>query len=141
MKKLLISGMLQVLFAMQFVQAATICDAKVGLAEARLNLMLMVMSMDKAEQNELKVEVDAASLVLETAMTAMLDDENKTDDAKLTDLQDTWAKFKKTRETKIIPAVKAGNNAKAVEIATGVQSERMNTMNDLIQALNGDNCN
>ncbi len=140
MKKLLISGIIA-LFAMQLVQAATICDAKVGLAEARLSLMMMVMTTDKAEQDELRVEINTASKVLETAMTAMLKDENKTDDAQLTTLQDTWAKFKSTRETKIIPAIRAGNNDKAIEIATGIQAGRMDTMDNSIQKLNGDNCN
>ncbi len=111
MKKLLISGIIA-LFAMQLVQAATICDAKVGLAEARLNLMMMVMSTDKAEHNALKVDIDTASTALEMAMTAMLKDENKTDDAQLTNLQSTWAAFKNTRETEIIPAVRAGDRNK-----------------------------
>ncbi len=139
MKKLLISGIIAI-FAMQLVQAATICDAKMSLAEARLNLMMMVMSTEKIEQDALKAEIDAASIGLEKAMTAMLKDENKTDDVQLTTLQDTWAAFKNTRETEIVPAIRAGNNDKAIAIATGIQGERMEIMNNVVQALNGDNC-
>ena len=139
MKKLLISGMIA-LFAMQLVQAATICDARVALAEARLNLMMMVVTTDKVEQDGLKVEIDAASVNLELAIDIMLNDENKTDDDQITILKDTWAMFKNTRETEIIPAVRAGNNKKAQAIANGIQAGRMKIMNGVIQALNGDNC-
>jgi hypothetical protein len=139
MKKLLIGGMIA-LFAMQLVQAATICDARVALAEARLNLMMMVVTTDKVEQDGLKVEIDAASVNLELAIDIMLNDENKTDDVQLTLLKDTWAAFKNTRETEIIPAVRAGDNEKAQAIATGIQADRMKIMNSVIQALNGDNC-
>ena len=121
MKKLLISGMIA-LFAMQLVQAATICDAKVALVEARLNLMMMVMSTEKAEHDALKVEIDTASANLESAIAAMLKDENKIDDGQLTTLQDTWTAFKNTREAEIIPTIRAGNNDKAIEIATGIQA-------------------
>jgi predicted amino acid-binding ACT domain protein len=140
MKKFLIGGMIAI-FAMQWVQAATICDVRIALADARFNLMMMVVSTEKAEQEDLKVEIDKASTALEKVIAAMLKDENKTDDAQLTTLQDTWKAFKKTRETEIVPAIYAGDNMKAIEIATGVQAERMNTMDTTIQALNGDNCN
>ncbi len=141
MKKLLISGLIA-FFSMQLAQAAdTICDARIALADARFNLMMMVMSEDKADQDALKVAIDNASTELERVMAAMLKDGNKTDDGQLTTLQDTWVAFKKTRETEIIPAIRAGNNDKAIEIATGIQQERMNTMEGKIQELNGDNCN
>ncbi len=140
MKKLLISGMIA-FFAMQWVQAATICDAKTALVNARLNLMMMVVEMDKAEQDALKKKIDNASIALEKAMTAMLKDENKIDDAQLTTLQETWAQFKNTRETEIVPAVYAGENKKAIGIATGIQAGRMKIMNGVIRDLNGDNCN
>ncbi len=140
MKKLLISGMIA-FFAMQWVQAATICDARIALAEARLNLMMLIVSTDKAEQDDLKVEIDKATIVLEKAIAAMLKDDNKTDDAQLTTLEKTWGEFKNTRETGIIPAVRAGDYDKAFEIALGIQAERMNTMDEKIQELNGDNCN
>ncbi len=45
MKKLLISGIIAISL-MQWVQAETICDARIALADARFNLMMMVMSTD-----------------------------------------------------------------------------------------------
>jgi len=142
MKKFLISGMIVAsLLTIPFAQAeTTICDAKIALADARFNLMMMVFSMDKAEQDTLKIDIDKASIALERSVNTMLKDERKFDDTLLTSFQETWAQFKNTRETKIVPAIRVGNNDKATEIATGIQAERMNTMNGIIQALNGDNC-
>ncbi|HDN26427.1 MAG TPA: hypothetical protein ENG03_04915 [Thioploca sp.] len=140
MKKLLISGIIAISL-MQWVQAETICDARIALADARFNLMMMVMSTDKAEQDALKAEIDNASTELENAFAAMLQDENKTDDAQINKFQKTWAKFKNTRETGIVPAIYAGDDMKAIAIATGIQAKRMTKMTDIIQALNGDNCN
>jgi len=140
MKKLLISGIIAFL-SMQLVQAETICDARISLADARFNLMMMVMSTDKAEQDALKVEIDKASADLERVIAAMLKDENKIDDSQLTILLETWTAFKNTRETEIVPAIYAGDNMKAIGIATGIQAGRMMTMEGIIQALNGDNCN
>lgn len=139
--KQFVIGVIFTIFAMQLVQAASICDAKIALADARLNLMMMVMSTDTAEQDDLKFDIDKASVELERVLKIMLKDENRTDDAQLTTLQKTWAEFKNTRETQIIPAIRAGNNAKAMQIATGIQAKRMKLMNHLIQMLNGDNCN
>ncbi|MCK5718463.1 MAG: hypothetical protein KAH84_00790 [Thiomargarita sp.] len=141
MKKLLLSWILFSIFIMQLAQAETICDSKFALADARFNLMMMVMSTEKAEQDQLKVEIDNASIELERVIEIMLNDENKTDDEQFTILLETWVEFKNTRETEIVPAIYAGNNMKAIEIATGVQAERMAVMNDTVQALNGDNCN
>ena len=139
--KQFVIGVIFTVFTMQLVQAASICDAKIALVDARLNLMMMVISSDKAEQDTLKVDIDKASVELEKVLQIMLNDENRTDDAQLTTLQKTWAKFKNTRETEIIPAIRADNNAKAIRIAIGIQAKRMKIMNHIIQALNGDNCN
>jgi predicted helicase len=139
--KQFIIGVILTFFAMQLVQAAGICDAKLALADARLNLMMMVISNDTEEQDALKIDIDTASMELEKVLKIMLKDENHTDDTQLTTLQKTWIEFKNTRESKIIPAISAGNNAKAMAIATGIQAKRMKLMNHIIQALNGDNCN
>jgi hypothetical protein len=142
MKKLLISGMIATsLFAMQLAQAETICDAKIALADARLNLMMMVISTDQAEQDFLKTGIDKASTALEKVLETLLKDDNKNDDAQLTTFKETWAQFKNTRETEIVPAIRAGDNDNARKIATGIQSKRMKVMNGVIKALDGDDCN
>ncbi|MDM8562570.1 hypothetical protein QUF54_04370 [Candidatus Marithioploca araucensis] len=97
--------------------------------------MMMVISTDQTEQNSSKAEIDKASTELERSL-AML---NQTDDQVIT-LQETWAAFKNTYETEILPAMQVGENDKASEIANGIQAERMKTMNGIFQNINGDNC-
>ncbi len=136
-----IIGIIALLFMMQWAQAGTICNAKSALADARLNLMMMVMSTEKAEQDFLKRAIDKASIVLEKEIDILLKDDNKNDDAQLKIFQSTWHQFKNTRETQIIPAIRAGNHPKALKIAIGVQAKRMKIMNGVIRALDGDDCN
>ncbi len=141
MKKLVIVSMaVASVFTMQSAYSATICDMKTALAAARSNLVDMVASTDKTEQEGLKAKVDAATTDLEAATSAMLSDDNKDDDADLETFKKTWADFKNTRETEIVPAVYAGDNAKAKEIATGIQAERMSVMNGVISSHGGDDC-
>ncbi len=109
--------------------ASISCDTKAYLVDAHLNLMMMIITTDKTEQFSLKLEVDKASADFENAIN------NQS-----TALQELWIAFKNTRETKIIPAIQAGNNDKALKIANGIQTERMNTMNDIIQTLSGASC-
>jgi hypothetical protein len=141
MKKLVITGVaVASMFTMQFAHSATICDMKAALGDARSNLVDMVASTDKAEQEGLKGKVDAATTELEAATSAMLGDDNKDDDADLATFEKTWADFKDTREAEIVPAVYAGDNAKAKEIATGIQAERMSVMNGVLSSHGGDDC-
>ena len=141
MKKLVVAGMaVASIFTMQLAHSATICDMKTALGDARSNLVDMVGSTDKAEQEGLKAKVDAATADLEAATSAMLSDDNKDDDADLATFEKTWADFKNTRETEIVPAIYAGDNAKAKEIATGIQAERMSVMNGIISSHGGDDC-
>lgn len=141
MKKSVIVGMATAsIFLMQFAHSATICDVKSALGDARSNLVDMVASTDKAEQDALKAKVDAATTALESATNGMLGDDNKDDDGKLATFKKTWTDFKNTRETEIVPAIYAGDNAKAKEIATGIQKERMGVMNGVVSALGGDDC-
>jgi len=141
MKKLLIGGMVATsMFAMQLSQAATICDVKTNLNDARSNLVAMVNSNDKAEQTSLRTKVNDATTKLEGAYTAMLGDDNKADDAELGKFKTTWEAFKNTRETEIIPAVEKGDTDTAKKIAQGIQAQRMKTMNGVVEKLGGNDC-
>ncbi len=111
------------------------CEAKTSLGDARFYLMMMVISTDQAEKETLKAEVDKACTELERNL-AML---NQADDQVIS-LQKTWAAFKNTHETEILPAIQVGDNEKASEIANGLQAERMKMMNGIFQDINGDNC-
>jgi len=123
-----------------FEDKAFLCDAKTSLAAIRLNLMILLISTDKTEQEALKVEIDKASTALEkTLVAAILKDEYQSEGGQLMTLQDTWARFKNTYQTEILPAIRAGNNDKASEIAV-IQAENLKTMKGLIQAINENNC-
>jgi len=113
------------------------CDAKTFLADVHLNLMMMAMSTDKTEQEALNIEIDKASTNFEKVLAAIFNDEIYND--QFTALQETWTVFKNTCETEIIPAIRAGDNEKLAEI-NGIQAERMDTMNGIIQVLTEDNC-
>jgi arsenate reductase-like glutaredoxin family protein len=109
-----------------------LCDAKKSLADAHVNLMMMVISTNKAEQEALKRKIDKASTEFEKALA--------TRHEQFTALQEIWTVYKNTRETEIIPAILVADNKKALEIANGIQAERMKIMEDIIQTINGDNC-
>jgi hypothetical protein len=130
------------LLVMQLAQAASICDVKMGLQTARENLVAMLSAADKAAQEDLKKKVDEASTALETALKAMLDDATTSKDnkGKLDKFKETWTALKETREREIVPAIYAGKQADAKALATGVQAERMKTMQELIKELGGDDC-
>lgn len=127
------------LISMPFAQAATICDVKAQLTEARAKLVDMLGMTDKAQQEEAKKAITSASEALETALDALLK-EGKVDKAKLTQFQETWTAFKKTREEEIIPAIQAGKVEVAKKVATTVQADRVKTMNEVIVGLDGDKC-
>ncbi len=143
MKKLLIGGMVAAsMFAMQLSQAATICDVKASLNDARTKLVEMVKSGDKAAKGEgtLRNQVDAATTKLEEAYEAMLADDNKADDAKVGTFKETWEAFKNTRETGIMPALAKGDVKTAKDLAGSVQKERLGVMNGIVKELGGDDC-
>lgn len=122
---------------LSFQNIPSLCDAKTFLADVHLNLMMMAMSTDKTEQEALKGEIDKASTDFEKVLAGILNDE--IDNDQFTALQETWTVFKNTRETEILPAIRAGDNEKVSEI-NGIQAERMNTMNGIIQVITEDNC-
>jgi len=105
-----------------------LCNAKTSLVDAHLNLMMMVISTDQAEQDALKREIDKASTQFENALATMYEIDND----EFTALQEIWMVYKNIRETQIIPAILAGYNEKALEIANGIQAERMKAMKDII---------
>lgn len=127
------------LMTMPLAQAATICDVKANLTEARAKLVEMLGMTDKAKQDEAKKSIGTASEALETALEALLK-EGKVDAAKLSKFKETWAAFKKTREEELIPAFQAGKAEVAKNLSTTVQAERVKTMNEVIVGLDGDKC-
>ena len=108
-----------------------------ALGEARANLVAMIDTTDKAAQDDLYAKVTKASKDLDSALDAALKDAATTADqaAKYKDFKATWDAFKNTRETEIVPAVRAGKTADAKAVAGGVQAERMKKMKGLLGEL------
>ncbi len=122
-----------------WVQAATVCDVKANLGEARAKLVEMLGTSDKAQQEELKKGIEESSTALETALDALLQ-EGVVDKAKLTQFQEIWVVFKETRNSEIIPAIQSGDVAAAKQVATTIQADRVKAMGEALQALDGDKC-
>lgn len=106
-------------------QAATPADACANLAAARSALVALIGEADTAKHDGMVEEVHAASAALDADLAAMA---GGADAAKVDAFTPVWEAFKTTRETEIIPAVKAGDAATAKGIATGVQAGRMKEM-------------
>lgn len=49
-----------------------------------------------------------------------------------------WSEFKKTRESDLVPAILAGKQSEAEKIATGIQKERIDKLNRLLDVLIGE---
>jgi hypothetical protein len=107
------------------VHADSPADACANLGEARAQLVAMIAESDAAKLDGYKTKVHAASDALDANLAAMA---GGPDAAKVEAFEPAWDAFKETRESAIIPAVYAGDQAKAKGIATGIQAERMQTM-------------
>jgi hypothetical protein len=108
-----------------------------ALMEARGNLVAMIDAPDKAAQDDLYAKITKASKDVDAALDAALKDPATTADqaAKYNEFKATWDAFKNTRESEIVPAVRAGKTAEAKAIAGGVQAERMKKMKGLLGEL------
>ena len=136
MKKMFLSVIIAAsLGMMQASYAASVCDVKSNLKQARESLLAMLDEADKAKQDELKKKIDEASNALEAALKTVEGDKEKAKQ-----LEETWGALRKTRDEEIIPAIVAGQKDKAKELATGVQAERIKTINGLLAELGGDKC-
>lgn len=112
----------------------SLCDAKNFLAAISLNLTMMVISTDKTEQAALEAKIQEASRNFDRTIAY-----HQNNIIKINKLRKILAIFKNSCETEIFPAIHAGKNDKASELAA-LQAENMNTMNDLILDINGDSC-
>lgn len=106
-------------------QAATPADACANLGAARAALVAMVDEADASKLDGYVEKIHAASAALDANLAAMA---GGPDAAKADTFKPVWEAFKNTRETEIIPAIKAGDKAKAKQLATGVQAGRMKEM-------------
>ena len=84
----------------------------------------MLNAKDKAAQDTVKAQMQAASTKLDSALTSMSGAHAKI----AADFKVVWDQFKATREEEIIPAIYKGNVDDARKMADGIQSERLAKM-------------
>ena len=109
-------------------------DLRTKMSAARDSLVEMMLNKDKrgADQQKLvKNTADAVSAQLAT-MKAPAGKE-----AQFKELNETWAAFKKTRETELVPAILKGNDEEAKKIGGGIQKERITKCQKLISEISG----
>ncbi|TAK98918.1 MAG: hypothetical protein EPO08_17870 [Rhodospirillaceae bacterium] len=114
---------------------ASTSDILTSLQAARGKLVSLVGTTDKGTQTVLVDQVKSATQEVDKNVAATLADAATPADVKgkLTEFKAVWLEFQHTRDAEIIPAVLSGDNAKAKEIAQGVQVERFKKMVSLLQ--------
>jgi hypothetical protein len=115
--------------------AATTADVLTSLQAARSKLVALIGTADKGTQTVLVDEIKKATKEVDEKVAAVEGDAATTPEVKtkLTEFKTVWGEFQKTRDTEIIPAVLAGDAAKAKGLAQGVQVERFKKMSTLLQ--------
>ena len=103
-------------------------DACVALGKTRVALYSMLSAKDKAEQDALKDEVQAASTDLDSVLAGM----TGADAEVASDFKAVWEQFKATRDEEIIPDIYKGNAADAKKLADGIQAEQFGKMFDIM---------
>lgn len=105
------------------------------MSAARESLVAMLTNKDKRGADQQKLVKDTADAV-SAHLAKMKAPAGK--DAQFKALLENWNAFKKTRETELVPAILAGNDAEARKIAGGIQKERINKCQELIGELGGE---
>lgn len=100
-------------------------EACMALRSARIHLMAFVGARDIVSQTNHRHRIQEASRRLDDLLTAMAQDPEA---PRVRSFRPVWEAFKHTRETEIIPAVLAGEQNKARQIALGVQGTRIARM-------------
>jgi hypothetical protein len=111
--------------ATSLAQATTPADVCTNLGAARAALVTLLDEADATKQTGYVDQIKTATAAVDANLAAMA---GGPDAAKVTAFKPTWDLFKATRDGEIVPAVKAGDIAKAKGLATGVQAGRMKEM-------------
>ncbi len=109
-------------------------DLRTEMTAARESLVTLVVNKDKRGAEQQKVVKDTADKV-SAHLAKMKAPAGK--EAQFKELVDTWAAFKKTRETELVPAVLAGKDDDAKKLVNGIQKERYTKCQQLLGELGG----
>lgn len=109
-------------------------ELRTQLSAARESLVTMLSHKDKRGPEQQKLVKDTADAV-SAKLAKMKAPPGK--EAQFKELNETWAAFKKTRETELVPAILAGRDDEARKLAGGVQRERITRAQQLVGELGG----
>jgi hypothetical protein len=99
---------------------------------ARQALVTMVLYRDKRGPEQQKLVKDTANAVSSTLEKVKAPVGRVLE---FKELKETWAAFKRTRETELVPAILANQRATYEKIGAGIQKERLDRMYSLITQL------
>lgn len=128
-------GIIGLLLCSSISLAASPADGiKSALVTAREKLLAMLEAPDAASLDKLQVEITKASQAVDAGIKSALSDKSAPQD-KYKELKALWEQFRKTRDSELIPALRAGKKDEAKAIAKGVQAERYGKMQAMLTAL------
>lgn len=107
---------------------------KKKLSLARETLLTLVKEPTKRGADQQKLVADTANDV-SAYLSEITPPKGK--EAQWEEYKKTWGEFKGTREKEIVPAVLAGKQAEADKLAKGIQKERLDKMNRILDDLIG----
>jgi hypothetical protein len=109
-------------------------DLRAEMTAARESLVTLVINKDKRGADQQKLVKETADKV-SAHLSKMKAPAGK--EAQFKELSETWAAFKKTRETELVPAVLAGKDDDAKKLVNGIQKERYTKCQQLVGELGG----
>lgn len=105
--------------------AGDVCES---LRTARIHLIALMGATTPLTLDNHAIRLQVASETLDARLATMRRARDARDAARAAEFEPVWTAFKHTRETEIIPAVRAGKAELARDIALGIQAERMKAM-------------
>ena len=102
------------------------------LSAARESLVTMMLHKDQRGSDQQKLVKDTADAV-SAQLAKMKAPAGK--EAQFKELVETWAAFKKTRETELVPLILKGKDEEAKKLGGGIQKERITKCQNLINEL------
>lgn len=113
-------------------QAGEFGTLRTKMSAARESLIEMMLHKEKRGPDQQKLVKNTADAV-SAQIAKMKAPAGK--EAQFAELKETWAAFKHTRETELVPAILKGNDDAAKKIAGGIQKERITKCQKLVSEL------
>ncbi len=107
---------------------------KAKLGEGRTALLSMLDEKDKNKQLQLHTTIKNVTAEINKLIPGL---KGQIPDDKVTMLHEAWVVFRDGRDNNVIPALLAGRVEEAKSVATGIQKERFQKVNAIVDELMG----